>query len=438
MSLETPEKIRSLQRKLYIKAKTEPDYRFYLLYDKIYREDILLHAYELAKANRGAPGVDGMTFTMIEKSGVKAWLSGLRQELYEKRYKPQAVRRVMIPKPGGAGERALGIPTVRDRVVQTAAKLVLEPVLEADLSPYMFGYRPKRSALDAIKIVHASLKKGYTDVVDADLSKYFDTIPHSELLKSVAVRIADRDMLRLVKQWLKAPVEERVGKGGKRVTGGKKTTKGTPQGGVISPLLANRYMNRFLKYWARTGQPWLLQARIVSYADDFVILSKGRAAEALDWTRSVMRRLGLTLNEEKTKLKNARCERFEFLGYSFGPHRNRQDGGVYMGASPSPKSVARMRQNVRDRLKASQVRPWPDVRDKLNTVLEGWSAYFCYGSRLPAYKAIDRHVMQNVRGFLKRRHKEPSRGTRRFSFEAIFGEELGVLNLTRKWKPRRR
>jgi RNA-directed DNA polymerase len=274
--------------------------------------------------------------------------------------------------------------------------------------------------------------------VDADLSKYFDTIPHSELLKSVAVRIADRDMLRLVKQWLKAPVEEQVGKGGKRITGGKKTTKGTPQGGVISPILANRYMNRFLKYWAKTGQPWLMQARIVSYADDFVILSKGRAAEALDWTRRVMRRLGLTLNEEKTKLKNARRERFEFLGYSFGPHRNRRDGGVYMGASPSPKSVARMRQNIRDRLKASQVRPWPDVRDKLNSVLEGWSAYFCYGSRLPAYKAIDRHVMQNVRGFLKRRHKEPSRGTRRFSYEAIFGEELGVHNLTRNWKPRRR
>lgn len=438
MSLETPEKIRSLQRKLYIKAKTEPDYRFYLLYDKIYREDILLHAYELAKENRGAPGVDGMTFAMIEKSGVKAWLSGLRQELCEKRYKPQAVRRVMIPKPGGAGERALGIPTIRDRVVQTAAKLVLEPVLEADLSPYMFGYRPKRSALDAIKIVHASLKKGYTEVVDADLSKYFDTIPHSELLKSVAVRIADRDMLRLVKQWLKVPVEERAGKGGKRTTGGKKTTRGTPQGGVISPILANRYMNRFLKYWAKTGQPWLLQARIVSYADDFVILSKGRAAEALDWTRSVMRRLGLTLNEDKTKLKDARRERFEFLGYSFGPHRNRWDGGLYMGVSPSPKSVARMRQNVRDRLKASLVRPWPEVRDRLNSVLEGWSAYFCYGSRLTAYKAIDRHVMQNVRGFLRRRHKVHSRGTKRFSYEAIFGEELGVLNLSRNWKPRRR
>jgi RNA-directed DNA polymerase len=438
MSLETPEKIRSLQRKLYIKAKMEPDYRFYLLYDKVYREDILLHAYELAKANRGAPGVDGMTFAMIEKTGVKAWLSGIRQDLREKRYEPQAVRRVMIPKPGGAGERALGIPTIRDRVVQTAAKLVLEPVLEADLSPYTFGYRPKRSALNAIKIVHSSLKKGFTDVVDADLSKYFDTIPHSELLKSVAARIADRDMLRLVKQWLKAPVEERTGKGGKRVTGGKKTTKGTPQGGVISPILANRYINRFLRYWEKTGQARRLRARIVSYADDFVILSKGRAAEALDWTRSVMRRLGLTLNEVKTKLKDARRERFEFLGYSFGPHRYWRDGSWYMGASPSPKSVARLRQNVRERLHTSRVRPWPEARDKLNSVLEGWSAYFCYGSRLKAYKAIDHHVVQNVRGFLRRRHKVRTRGTKRFSYEAIFGDELGVYSLTQNWTPRRR
>jgi RNA-directed DNA polymerase len=434
MSLETPEKIRSLQRKLYIKSKTEPDYRFYLLYDKVCREDILLHAYELAKANRGAPGVDGMTFAMIEEAGVKAWLSGIRQELCEKRYKPQAVRRVMIPKPGGAGERALGIPTIRDRVVQTAAKLVLEPVLEADLSPHTFGYRPKRSALDAIKRVHKALCDGYTDVVDADLSKYFDTIPHSELLKSLAARIADRDMLRLVKQWLKAPVEEQVGKGGKRITGGKSATKGTPQGGVISPLLANRYMNRFLRYWEKTKQPQRLRARIVSYADDFVILSCGRAAEALDWTRGVMNRLGLTLNEGKTRLKNARQERFEFLGYSFGAHRHWRDGRWYLGASPSPKSVARARQKVRDVLRASRTKPWPDVRNSLNAVLRGWDAYFCYGTRKKTNRAIDKHVVQNVRGFLRRRHKVQSRGTARFGHETIFGDR-GVYSLSRNWKP---
>jgi len=433
MSLETPEKIRSLQRKLYVKAKAEPEFRFYLLYDKVYREDILEHAYKLAKANRGAPGVDGVTFAQIEEAGVKEWLSGLRQDLCEKRYKPQPVRRVMIPKPGG-GERPLGIPTIRDRVVQTAVKIVIEPVLEADLSPYTFGYRPKKSALDAIKIVQGMLNQGYTDVVDADLSKYFDTIPHSELLKSIAIRISDRNILRLIKMWLKAPVEERDENGGTRMSGGKAAKMGTPQGGVISPLLANRYINRFLKYWAKTGQPRRLRARIVSYADDFVILSRGKAAEALDWTRNAITRLGLTLNEAKTRLKDARRERFEFLGYSFGPHRHWRDGKPYLGASPSPKSVARLKQNVRDHLQVSHCRPWPELRDGLNAILRGWDGYFCYGTRWKAHRAIDAHIVQNVRGFLVRRHKVPTRGTRRFSREAIF-EELGVFCLAANKEP---
>jgi len=393
--------------------------------------------------------VDGVTFAQIEEAGAKEWLSGIRQELLEKRYKPQPVRRVLIPKPGG-GERALGIPTIRDRVVQTAVKLVIEPVLEAALSPYTFGYRPGRSALDAIKVVQGMLNQGYTDVVDADLSKYFDTIPHSGLLKSVAARISDRNILRLIKMWLKAPVEERDGNGGKRVTGGKNAKLGTPHRaqvapcgsaplkcGVISPLLANRYMNRFLRYWEKTEQPRRLRARIVSYADDFVILSRGRAAEALDWTRSTLTRLGLTLNEAKTKLKDARRERFEFLGYSFGPHRHWRDGKPYLGASPSPKSVARLKQNVRDHLKASHCRPWPDIRDGLNAILRGWDGYFCYGTRWKTHRAIDSHVTQSVRGFLVRRHKVSSRGTVRFSFAAIFGE-LGVLSLAANREANRR
>jgi RNA-directed DNA polymerase len=436
MSLETPEKIRSLQRKLYVKAKAEPAFRFYLLYDKVCREDILEHAYKLAKSNRGAPGVDGVTFAQIEEAGVQEWLSGIRQDLCEKRYKPQPVRRVMIPKPGG-GERPLGIPTIRDRVVQTAVKLVIEPVLEADLSPYTFGYRPRKSALDAIKVVQGMLNQGYTDVVDADLSKYFDTIPHSELLKSIAIRISDRHILRLIKMWLKAPVEEQDKDGGKRVTGGKAAKKGTPQGGVISPLLANRYINRFLRYWTKTDQPRRLRARIVSYADDFVILSRGRAAEALDWTRRAITRLGLTLNEAKTRLKDARRERFEFLGYSFGPHRHWRDGKPYLGASPSPKSVSRLKQSVRDHLRMSHCRPWPDIRDGLNAILRGWDGYFCYGTRWKTHRALDSHVVQNVRGFLVRRHKVPTRGTRRFSREAIFGE-LGILSLVANKEPSRR
>jgi len=234
MSLTTSSKIRELQIKLYRKAKNEPGYRFYMLYDKIYREDILAHAYALARANKGAPGVDGQTFERIESAGVERWLTGIRQELRDKTYQPQPVRRVMIPKPGG-GERPLGIPTIRDRVVQTAAKIVLEPIFEADLEPSAYGYRPKRSAQDAIRKVHKLICEGYTDVVDADLSKYFDTIPHRELLQCVARRIVDRDVLRLIKMWLRAPVEERDENGNRRLTGGKDRHCGTPQGGVATP-----------------------------------------------------------------------------------------------------------------------------------------------------------------------------------------------------------
>jgi RNA-directed DNA polymerase len=267
MSLTTPIAIRTLQRKLYRKAKAEPAFRFYVLYDKIYREDILRHAYGLARANAGAPGVDGVSFAQIEERGLEAWLAGLREELVSKAYRPDPVRRVRIPKPGG-GERPLGIPTIRDRVVQTAAKLVLEPVFEADFEDNTYGYRPRRGAVDAVKEVHRHICRGYTDVVDADLSKYFDSIPHDDLLKSVARRIVDGSVLRLIKLWLKAPIEERDDDDGKRrMTGGKSNTRGTPQGGVASPLLANIYMNRFLKHWRLTGCGEAFRAHVVSYAD---------------------------------------------------------------------------------------------------------------------------------------------------------------------------
>ena len=427
MSLETPIKIRMLQRKLYQKAKEEPSYRFYLLYDKMYREDMLAHAYALVKSNQGAPGVDGQSFWGIESQGLEEWLSGIRNDLRAKTYQPQAVRRVMIPKPGG-GERPLGIPTIRDRVVQTAAKLLLEPIFEADFDPNAYGYRPKRSAQEAIQKVHKLLCEGYADVVDADLSKYFDTIPHSELMQCVARRIVDRDMLRLIKMWLKVPVEERDENGKPRVSGGKGSTCGTPQGGVISPLLANLYMNRFLKYWRITGRGEVFQAQVINYADDFVILSRGCAAEALNWTRSVMTRIGLTLNEAKTSIKQARRERFDFLGYTFGPHRLRKDGHVYLGASPSKKSVSRLRQKVGDLLVRQNVAPWTDVRDRLNRILRGWSNYFGYGTRLMAYRAVDHYVYERVRNFLRHRHKVSSRGATSFSDAIVFGK-LGVLRL---------
>lgn len=429
MSLTTPEKIRKLQTKLYGKAKAEPSYRFYQLYDKIYRPDILAHAYALARSNGGAPGVDGMTFAQIDAEGPETWLDGLRKDLAAHNYRPAPVRRVMIAKPGG-GERPLGIPTIGDRVVQTAAKLVLEPIFEADLDPAAHGYRPGRDGIDAVKAVHALLCQGYTDVVDADLSKYFDTIPHHALMQSVARRIVDRQVLRLIKLWLKAPVEEHDGDGTRRMTGGKNSRQGTPQGGVVSPLLANLYMNRFLKHWRGTGRGRTYQAHVVAYADDFVILSRGHAAEALGWTRSVMTRLGLALNETKTVLRDARRERFDFLGYSFGPHRYRKDGHWYLGASPSKKSVQRLKAKVGDLLVPGNMGTWPDVRDQLNWLLQGWSGYFHYGTRTQAYRAVDNHVYEKVRKFLVRRHKVPSRGTRRFPDNRVFSE-LGVLRLRR-------
>jgi RNA-directed DNA polymerase len=435
MSLTTPSKIRELQIKLYRKAKNEPGYRFYMLYDKIYREDVLAHAYALARSNKGAPGVDGQTFERIESAGLGEWLTGIRQELRNKTYQPQPVRRVMIPKPGG-GERPLGIPTIRDRVVQTAAKIVLEPIFEADLEPSAYGYRPKRSAQDAIRKVHKLICEGYTDVVDADLSKYFDTIPHCELLQCVARRIVDRDVLRLIKMWLQAPVEERDENGKRRLTGGKGRHCGTPQGGVASPMLANLYMNRLLKGWRNTKRGEQFDAHIVNYADDFVILSRGKAAEALDWTRQVVTRMGVTLNEAKTSIKQARQESFNFLGYTFGPHRYKKDGHWYLGASPSKKAVARIKEKVGELLVPSNMGTWEEVRNRLNQMLRGWSSYFSYGTRASAYRAVRNHVYESVRHFLRRRHQVQSRGTNRFSKEAVFGE-LRVLEVRRVQMERR-
>jgi RNA-directed DNA polymerase len=430
MSLETPEKIRSLQRKLYCKAKAEPAFRFYVLYDKICREDVLGHAYALARANAGAPGVDGVTFDEIEASGLEAWLAGLREDLVAKTYRPDAVRRVMIPKLGG-GERPLGIPTIRDRVVQTAAKIVLGPVFEADLEDSAYGYRPRRSAIDAVKEAHRLLCRGYTDVVDADLSKYFDTIPHADLLKSVARRVVDRHVLGLIKLWLRAPVEERDSGGRRRMSGGKGTARGTPQGGVVSPLLSVIYMNRFLKHWRLTARGEAFRAHVVSYADDFVILSRGHAAEALTWTKAVMTKLGLTLNEANTSLKDARRESFDFLGYTLGPRHFPNGGRWYLGASPSKKSVQRVKATISALLVPGNKGTWDEVRARLNRILRGWSAYFAYGALASAYEAVDRHVYDRARNFLRQRHKAHGRGVDRFSREHIYGE-LAVRCLRRE------
>ena len=278
--------------------------------------------------------------------------------------------------------------------------------------------------------MHQLLCEGYTDVAGADLSKYFDTIPHAELLPCVARRISDRQVLNVIKRWLKTPVEGREENGKRRMTGGKRSRCGTPQGGVISPLLANLYRNRFLKYWRQKGKGGEFRAIIVNYADDFVILSRGCAAEALQFTARTMRRIGLTLNREKTKLVKADRERVDFLGYTFGPHRFKKDGHWYFGASPSAKSVARLRRKVHEVLRPAEVGRWEEVRGLLNRVLVGWSNYFSHGTRLMAYRAVDNHVCERVRGFLGRRKKVSSRGTRQFGDQVVFGK-LGVVRLRR-------
>ena len=328
----------------------------------------------------------------------------------------------------------VAVPTIRDRVVQTAAKLVLEPIFEADLDPEAYGYRPGRSAVDAVRRVHGLLKAGYTDVVDADLSKYFDTIPHDELLKCVARRICDGQVLHLIKMWLKAPIEEKDEAGRRRLTGGKGSTCGTPQGGVISPLLANIYMNRFLKYWKVNGLGRRLRAHVIVYADDLVILSRGHAEQAHEVLRAVMTRIGLTLNETKTKLREARTERFDFLGYSFGLYYNPKLAKAYLGAAPSPKSRKRLKGKVHALTTPGNLLPWPEVCRQLNRLLRGWRGYFGYGTLGDAYGEVNWYVADRVRHFLRRRHKVRSRGTRHFSAECVF-DDLGVLKLSRKPQP---
>jgi RNA-directed DNA polymerase len=315
--------------------------------------------------------------------------------------------------------------------VQTAAKLVLEPIFEANFEDSAYGYRPRRSAVDAVKETHRLICRGYTDVVDADLSRYFDTIPHADLLQSVARRIVDRNVLRLIKLWLRAPVEERDRDGTRCMSGGRSSRHGTPQGGVVSPLLSVIYMNRFLKHWRRSGRGEALHAHVVSYADDFVILSRGCAQEALAWTKAVMTRLGLTLNEAKTSVRNVRSESFDFLGYTLGPRHFPKGGRWYLGASPSKKSVLRIKTKISELLRPGNKGAWPEVQTRLNRLLGGWSGYFSYGALASAYEAVDRHVYDRVTSFLRKRHKAQGRGTNRFSREYVY-EELGVLCLRRE------
>jgi RNA-directed DNA polymerase len=419
-NLETPIKIRILQRKLYRKAKSEPGYRFYLLYDKLYRGDILLHAYHLAKANGGAAGVDGVTFEQIEQEGVGAFLAKLREELRRQEYRPRAVRRVYIPKPNGDGQRPLGIPCIRDRVVQTAANLVLQPIFEADLTDNAYAYRPRKSAQDAIQRVHALLVEGYTDVVDADLSKYFDEIPHAELMKSVSRRISDAKMLKLIKLWLKAPIEERDEKGNRRLSGGKDSQKGTPQGGVASPLLANIYMRRFLLAWEMKQFPAKLKAQVVNYADDFVILCCGTAKKARSAAEQIIAGMKLRMNQQKTLVIDALRQPFDFLGYTFGPCYGVRSPAVYLGAKPSKRRIKRLYGKIREQMNRGNNEPFEDAVAAVNRILLGWSQYFSYGTLTKAYRTVDYFTRKRLRWWLCRRHKVKGSGTRQFPDSKLY------------------
>jgi group II intron reverse transcriptase/maturase len=431
MSLATPEKVQKLQTALHVKAKGSPDFRFYMLYDKLYREDVLSFAYARCRANGGKAGVDGQSFADIASYGVERWLGELTQELRTKTYRPQAVRRVWIPKPDGK-KRPLGIPTVKDRVVQMAAVLVLGPIFEADLPPEQFAYRSNKSALDAVKSVHALINEGYREVVDADLSEFFDSIPHGELMKSVARRISDKHVLHLIKMWLEAPVEETDDGGNKRrTTRNKDEHRGTPQGAPISPLLANLYMRRFVLAWKSRGYDrWL--GHIVNYADDFVICCRGTAEKAMARMRELMERLKLTVNEAKTRIRRLPNETFDFLGYTFGRCYAFGSGKAYLAMRPSRKSLKRVREKIHE---ATTPRwGWTDVADrvqKINRMLIGWASYYCLGPVSKAYDGLDHHAQHRLRQWLRRKHKVAGQGYAAFPAEYLY-ETLGLVRLTRR------
>jgi group II intron reverse transcriptase/maturase len=432
MSLTTPPSVQKLQTALHDKAKGSPSFRFYALYDKVYREDVMAFAYECCKANGGAAGVDGQTFEDIEEYGLQRWLDELTQELKSRTYRPQPVRRVWIPKPDGK-QRPLGVPAIKDRVAQTAAVLVLEPIFESDLQPEQYAYRPDRSALDAVKHVHKLLNTGHGQIVDADLSGYFDSIPHADLLKSVARRIVDGAMLHLIKMWLEAPVEETDEHGKKhRSTRNRDEGKGTPQGAPISPLLSNLYMRRFVLGWKKLGYEKRLQARIVNYADDLVICCRSRAEEALATMQTMMSRLKLTVNETKTRVCKLPEEKFDFLGYTFGRCYLTTTGRAYIGTVPSKKRVIRICAAISEMTERQYTQLHQEqVVAKLNRTMIGWANYFRLGPVSKAYRAVDRHARKRLRQWLCAKHQISWQATKKYP-DAMLYEVLGLVRLTKR------
>jgi group II intron reverse transcriptase/maturase len=431
MSLPTLSSVQKLQNALHAKAKGEPTFRFYALYDKVYRKDVLWSAWRRCLANGGVPGIDHQTFEDIEAYGPTKWLGELAEELRTRTYQPQAVRRVYIPKPDGK-QRPLGIPTIRDRVVQTALLIVLEPIFEADLQEEQYAYRAERSALDAVQAVGKLLDTGYTEVVDADLSGYFDSIPHNELMQCVARCVSDKAVLHLIKMWLIAPVEERKTRGHMvRTTRNKDEGRGSPQGAPISPLLANLYMRRFVLGWKTLHHEPRLRARIVNYADDFVICCRGTGEQAQAAMRDMMSRLKLTVNETKTKLCRVPEETFDFLGYTFGRCYSPRTGRAYMGTRPARKKIRRLCDSIDETLsRRTRHLDEETIVGRLNRKLRGWANYFQLGPVRSAYRGIDRYVRNGLRQWLCKKHKVPGRGTARYP-DAHLDLQLGLVRLTK-------
>jgi RNA-directed DNA polymerase len=421
--------VQTLQTSLQAKAKAEPAFRFYSLWDKVYRADVLRDAYRRCRANRGAPGYDGISFKQIEDQGLDEWLERLQEELRSGEYQPQPLLRVWIPKAQG-GERPLGIPTIRDRVVQMAVLLVIGPIFEADLLPRQYGFRAGLDAKMAIRTIHFGIvQRGKREVVDGDLSDYFNTIPHGELMRCVSRRITDGTLLAVIRQWLNVAVIERGEHGERRTTEAKDKHRGTPQGGIISPLLSNLYFRRFLLAWQKFGFSQRLRAEVVNYADDLVILCPiGRGEEAMAAMRHLMSRLGLMVNEKKTRLVKLPDEHFDFLGYTLGRFHGK-DGRPYWGTRPSKKAIKRLKQGIHHATSSRWNATSPESRiAELNPMIRGWANYFNQGPVSKIYRDIQDYTDRRLRIWLMRKHGKRGTGYRQYPDEYLY-DILGLYRL---------